>query len=78
METLLREYARVSAKLSSFHRSAVTKGLGITALVYIFQTRIADVKDCLGHSQVSQLCAACEKRDLIVLDRLQNFCELMT
>jgi len=60
IETLLREYSRVAVKLSSVDRSAVTKGLGSTALLYIFQTLIADIKDCLRHPQRSQLCEACE------------------
>jgi len=46
IETLLREYSRAAVKLSSVDRSAVTKGLGI---VFIFQTLIVYVKDCLGH-----------------------------
>jgi len=47
--------------LSSVDRSAVTKGLGTTALMYyIFQTIIADIKDYLGHQQRSQLCVAYE------------------
>jgi len=48
LETLLREYSRTAVKLSSIDR-AVTKGLGTTALVYIFQILIVDIKDCLGH-----------------------------
>jgi len=48
-ETLLREYSRAAEKLSSIDQSAVTKGLGTIALVYIFQTLIVDITDCLGH-----------------------------
>jgi len=35
--------------------------LGSTALVYIFQTLIVDIKYCLGHAQCSHLYAAFEK-----------------
>ena len=49
-ETLLQEYSRPAVKLSSIDRSAVTKESGTTALVYIFETLIVDIKDCLGHS----------------------------
>jgi len=66
IETLLREYSRAAVKLSSIDRSAVTKGLGTIALVYIFQTLIEDIKDCLGHPQRSQLCVACENYDLSI------------
>jgi len=48
-ETLLLEYSRAAVRLSSNDRSAVTKGLGTTALVYIFQTIIVEMKYCLGH-----------------------------
>jgi len=64
METPLQEYPRALVKLSSVDRSSVTKGWGTTALVYIFQKLIVDMKDCLGHPQRSQLCVACEKWDL--------------
>jgi len=50
METLLQEYSRAAVNLSSVDRSAVTKVLGTTASAHIFQTLIADTKDCLGHS----------------------------
>jgi len=49
IEIPLREYSRAAVKLSSIDRSAITKGLGTTALVYIFQTLVVDMKDCLGH-----------------------------
>jgi len=49
METLLQEYSRAAVKLSCNDRSAVAKRLGTTALVYIFQTFVLDIKDCLGH-----------------------------
>jgi len=52
METLLREYSRAAVKLSSVGRSAITKGLGTTALVYTFQTPILNIKDFLGHPSV--------------------------
>jgi len=47
VETLLREYSWAEVKLPSIDRPAVTKRLGITALVYIFQTLVVDIKDCL-------------------------------
>jgi len=34
-------------KLSRVDRSVAAKGLGTTALMYIFQTFIVDIKDCL-------------------------------
>jgi len=74
MATRLREYSRTRAAaiLSSVHRSAVTKGLGTTTLMHIFQTLIIDIKDCLGHPQRSQLCAACEN-GIYLLDRFKHF-----
>jgi len=44
MEALLRvwAYPRAAATLSSADRSAVTKGLGTAALVYIFENFIVD------------------------------------
>ena len=47
--TLFREYSRAAVKLLSIDRSAVTQGLRTIALVYIFQTLTADIKECLGH-----------------------------
>jgi len=49
IETLLQEHSRAAVKLSCIGRSAVTKALGTTALVYIFQILLVDIKDCLGH-----------------------------
>jgi len=64
METLLLEYSRAAIKLSSVNLSTVTKAVGITALMYIFQTLIVDIKNCLGYPQCSQLYVLCEKWDL--------------
>ena len=64
LETLLQEYSQAAVKLPSLDRSAVTKRLVTTALMYIFQTLIIDIKDCLGHPQRSQLCLASEKLEL--------------
>jgi len=64
MEILLRKYTQATVKLPRIDLSAVTKGLGNTALLYIFQTLIVEIRDCLGHPQHSQLCVPCEKWDL--------------
>ena len=56
-------HSRAAVKLSSVDRSAVTKGLGTAALVYIFQALNVDIKDCLGHPHRSQ-CVDREKYDL--------------
>jgi len=54
MEALLQVYSWAMGKLSSVDRSAITKGLGTSVLVYIFQTFNVDIKDCLRHPQGSQ------------------------
>jgi len=44
IETLLREYSLAAVKLSKFYWSAITKGLGTTTSVYIFQTLIQNCR----------------------------------
>ena len=77
METLLREYSLAAMKLSNIDRSAVAKGLGKTALVYIFQTIIVDKKRLLATpTAFSVMCSSWKTRP-IFLNPLQTSWELM-